>query len=92
MIIGTILNIQRFCTDDGPGIRTTVFLKGCNLRCPWCANPENLHFEPTEYFNENTKEKGVFVVGSCTSPKTLPDTLSEARSAAMEVFNYLTNG
>lgn len=35
-------NIQRFCLDDGPGIRTTVFLKGCSVRCPWCCNPENL--------------------------------------------------
>lgn len=34
-------NIQRFCVHDGPGIRTTVFLKGCPLSCPWCANPEN---------------------------------------------------
>lgn len=34
-------NIQRYCIHDGPGIRTTVFLKGCQLHCPWCANPEN---------------------------------------------------
>ncbi len=37
-----LTNIQRFSLHDGPGIRTTVFLKGCNLRCPWCSNPENL--------------------------------------------------
>lgn len=38
---GLIFNIQRFSIHDGPGIRTTVFLKGCPLRCPWCANPES---------------------------------------------------
>lgn len=37
---GTITNIQRFSLHDGPGIRTTVFLKGCPLKCPWCSNPE----------------------------------------------------
>lgn len=40
-----ITNIQRFCLQDGPGIRTTIFFKGCNLRCPWCSNPENISFE-----------------------------------------------
>lgn len=35
-----LTNIQRFSLHDGPGIRTTVFLKGCSLRCPWCSNPE----------------------------------------------------
>jgi pyruvate formate lyase activating enzyme len=38
---GLIFNIQRFSIHDGPGIRTTVFLKGCPLRCPWCSNPES---------------------------------------------------
>ena len=43
---GLILNIQHFCTHDGPGIRTTVFLKGCSLRCKWCSNPESIHLKP----------------------------------------------
>jgi pyruvate formate lyase activating enzyme len=37
---GGVLNIQRFSLQDGPGIRTTVFLQGCPLHCPWCSNPE----------------------------------------------------
>src|SRR5574344_890841 len=37
-----ITNIQRFCLHDGPGIRTTIFFKGCTIKCPWCANPENI--------------------------------------------------
>ena len=39
---GTIFDIQRFSVHDGPGIRTTVFMKGCPLRCRWCHNPEGL--------------------------------------------------
>jgi len=38
---GLIFNIQRFSIHDGPGIRTTVFMKGCPLRCRWCSNPES---------------------------------------------------
>lgn len=41
-----VSNIQHFSTGDGPGIRSTVFLKGCNLRCPWCHNPETRSPEP----------------------------------------------
>ena len=39
---GTVFDIQRFSVHDGPGLRTTVFLKGCPLRCAWCQNPEGL--------------------------------------------------
>ncbi len=41
-----IAEIQRFCTHDGPGLRTTVFFKGCPLRCVWCHNPETQKREP----------------------------------------------
>ncbi len=41
--MGSIFNIQRHSTEDGPGIRTTVFLKGCCMRCPWCQNPESIN-------------------------------------------------
>ena len=42
----TIFDIKRFAVHDGPGIRTTVFLKGCPLRCAWCHNPESQEREP----------------------------------------------
>jgi pyruvate formate lyase activating enzyme len=45
-ITGRIFDIQRFSIHDGPGIRTTVFLKGCPLRCLWCHNPEGVAPEP----------------------------------------------
>lgn len=44
--MGTIVNLQRYSLGDGPGIRTTVFLKGCPLRCLWCANPESQDPKP----------------------------------------------
>jgi len=43
---GTVLEIQRMSTEDGPGLRTTVFLKGCTLKCEWCHNPESIESKP----------------------------------------------
>lgn len=50
---GVVLNIQHFCTNDGPGIRTNVFLKGCSLRCKWCSNPESIHPKPELAYDLN---------------------------------------
>lgn len=46
METATVFNVQKFSLDDGPGIRTTVFLKGCPFRCYWCTNPESQIREP----------------------------------------------
>jgi pyruvate formate lyase activating enzyme len=46
-----ISNIQRFSTKDGPGIRTTVFFKGCPLKCIWCHNPETQSAKPEMMYN-----------------------------------------
>lgn len=50
---GLITDIQRFSLNDGPGIRTTVFLKGCNMRCEWCHNPETISHKKEIMFYEN---------------------------------------
>ncbi len=49
----TVLNIQRMSTEDGPGIRTTVFFKGCGLACSWCHNPESISLKPQVQWLEN---------------------------------------
>ena len=50
---GIILHTQRLSTEDGPGIRTTVFFKGCPLRCAWCHNPESISLKPQVQWLEN---------------------------------------
>ncbi|WP_261643735.1 glycyl-radical enzyme activating protein [Erwinia mallotivora] len=48
---GTVFNLQRFSLHDGPGVRTVVFLKGCQMKCAWCANPESLASAPELFFD-----------------------------------------
>jgi pyruvate formate lyase activating enzyme len=50
VITGTIFDIKKFSLHDGPGIRTTVFFKGCDMRCRWCHNPESHRPEPELIF------------------------------------------
>jgi pyruvate formate lyase activating enzyme len=49
MVYGTIFDIKKFALHDGPGIRTTVFFKGCPLNCWWCHNPEGRKYEPETF-------------------------------------------
>lgn len=50
---GVVFNIQRYSIHDGPGIRTTVFLKGCPLRCYWCQNPESQRKQPEVFLDKD---------------------------------------
>lgn len=64
---GLISTIQRYSTKDGPGLRTTVFMMGCNLSCAWCANPENLKQRPRVfYYKERCQQCGLCVKHATT--------------------------
>ena len=54
MLKGTIFDIKEFSINDGPGVRITVFMKGCPLRCQWCHNPEGI--SSLSQYNEQTKK------------------------------------
>ena len=69
---GIVTDIQRFSLHDGSGIRTTVFLKGCNLRCAWCHNPETLRPEPeTAYYPAKCIHCGHCETGCPTGARTV---------------------
>lgn len=68
-LTGTVFDIEHNSFVDGPGIRTTVFLKGCNLKCAWCHNPESQDFNPQMMFYKD-KCKGC---GKCKDICPTPD-------------------
>ena len=69
MARGIIFDIKEFALSDGPGIRTTVFFKGCPLRCAWCHNPEGLAQSPELY----RATAACTSCGACLRPCTHPD-------------------
>jgi pyruvate formate lyase activating enzyme len=64
-VFGNIFDIQRFSIHDGPGIRTTVFLKGCPARCPWCSNPESQCASPQLFYSRSRCLLCGRCVGAC---------------------------
>ena len=75
-----IYNIMRYSVHDGPGIRTTVFFKGCLLSCKWCHNPESLSPEPLRIFNE----KKCIKCGRCA----ITDSGDNCPTGARETIGY----
>jgi len=62
---GIVFNIQRYSIDDGPGVRTTVFLKGCPLTCHWCSNPESQSYQPEPTWRYTTCKQCGKCVETC---------------------------
>ncbi|NBK20896.1 MAG: glycyl-radical enzyme activating protein [Spirochaetia bacterium] len=82
MSIGRISHIQRFSTKDGPGIRTSVFLKGCNLHCAWCHNPETIPYRKLLQYNMNS-------CVNCGSCALVCPTGATTFTGGVRQFNYL---
>ena len=82
---GMVFDIQRFSTHDGPGIRTTVFLKGCPLRCFWCHNPESLRREPDILFRQSKCMACGRCVAACLQgAMRAPGDIDRLRAASVE--------
>ena len=71
-MLGTIFDIKEFALNDGDGIRTTVFLKGCPLRCIWCHNPEGLSPAPELYVRQNGCTSCGLCRKNCSHPECKP--------------------
>jgi pyruvate formate lyase activating enzyme len=64
-LVGQVFNIQRYSTKDGPGVRTTVFLKGCPMHCFWCQNPESQSIKPVLFYKQDSCTSCGRCVGVC---------------------------
>ena len=76
-----IFDIQRFCVYDGPGIRTTVFFKGCNMHCVWCHNPESFSTDAELLF----RHEKCTSCGACTA--VCPNGAHEIKADGTHVFD-----
>lgn len=68
-----VFDVQRFSIHDGPGIRTTVFFKGCNLKCAWCQNPESQDVQPVISFYQNRCEHDFSCADVCPADAIIKD-------------------
>lgn len=104
---GFVFDIQKFALHDGPGIRTTVFLKGCELRCKWCCNPESQLPSPQLSFDAKKCTHCLECIESCSFGALTKngsqlkvdyekctgcgDCVSECGPGALKIFGYETD-
>ena len=85
MPTATIFDIERNSFVDGPGIRTTVFFKGCPLKCKWCHNPESIDFKPQTALYKNK----CIGCGECKQDGFTPEFLKGLKNIkAVKVLPY----
>ncbi|OPZ37225.1 MAG: 4-hydroxyphenylacetate decarboxylase activating enzyme [Spirochaetes bacterium ADurb.BinA120] len=85
-LTATVLNIQRMSTEDGPGIRTTVFFKGCGLACAWCHNPESISGRPQVQWIENR------CIGCATCVEACPEGALRLDGSGMTIDRDICTG